>query len=163
MSESYPQRGFALPPDATEILLVRHGASQAAVPGERFELVEGHADPALSEEGEAQARAVCERLAADPPDAVFVTPLQRTSQTAAELLLRTGLEAVPVPDLREVKLGDWEGGELRIRAAQRDPRFLELLEGASCGGPPRAAPCTCWISSGAAAGTSSRRPSRWTI
>jgi probable phosphoglycerate mutase len=128
VSDRYPQRPFTPPPDATEIVLVRHGASQAAVPGERFELVEGHADPALSAEGEAQARAVCERLAADPPDAVFVTPLQRTTQTAAELLRRTGLEPVSVPDLREVRLGDWEGGELRIRAAQRDPRFLEMLE-----------------------------------
>ena len=44
MSESYPQRAWALPENATEVLLVRHGASQAAVPGEPFELLEGHAD-----------------------------------------------------------------------------------------------------------------------
>src|SRR6476659_6973108 len=121
MSESYPQRAWALPPDATEVLLVRHGASQAAVPGEPFELLEGHADPPLAPEGEAQAEAVGVRLAADPPDALFVTPLRRTGETAAPLARATGLKPETVADLREVHLGEWEGGELRIRTAQGDP------------------------------------------
>ncbi|MEA2474595.1 MAG: hypothetical protein QOE06_2510, partial [Thermoleophilaceae bacterium] len=34
MSETYPQRAWTLPDNATEVLLVRHGASQAAVEGE---------------------------------------------------------------------------------------------------------------------------------
>ncbi|HEV3002578.1 MAG TPA: phosphoglycerate mutase family protein, partial [Solirubrobacteraceae bacterium] len=58
--ERYPQRAFALPPDATEVVLVRHGASVAAVPGQPFPLVLGRGDPPLSPEGEAQARAVAE-------------------------------------------------------------------------------------------------------
>jgi probable phosphoglycerate mutase len=129
MSESYPQRSWALPSDATEVLLVRHGASEAHVPGEPFELVEGgHADPALAPEGEAQARAVCARLAADPPDALFVTPLRRTSQTAAPLVAATGLEPTVVPELREVHLGEWEGGELRIRFAKGDPLVATIFE-----------------------------------
>ncbi|MEA2468141.1 MAG: 2,3-bisphosphoglycerate-dependent phosphoglycerate mutase, partial [Thermoleophilaceae bacterium] len=33
-----------------------------------------------------------------------------------------------VPELREVGLGEWEGGELRIRAAHRDPMFFEVIE-----------------------------------
>jgi 2,3-bisphosphoglycerate-dependent phosphoglycerate mutase len=127
VSDRYPQRPFTPPPDATEVVLVRHGASQAAVAGEPFELIEGHADPPLSPEGEAQARAVCERLAADPPDELFVTPLRRTSQTAADLVRRTGLEQVVVPELREIRLGDWEGGELRVRAANGDPQFLAMV------------------------------------
>src|SRR3954462_3106862 len=57
MPESYPQRAFAPPPDATEVVLVRHGASAAAVPGEPFEEVEGQSDPPLAPEGERQARA----------------------------------------------------------------------------------------------------------
>jgi probable phosphoglycerate mutase len=125
--DRYPQRRFTPPPDATEIVLVRHGASQAAVPGEPFELVEGHADPPLSPEGEEQGRLVGERLAESPPDVLFVTPLRRTSQTAAELIARTGLEPIAVPELREVRLGEWEGGELRIRAADGDPLFARML------------------------------------
>ena len=50
--EAYEQRPFQVPPDATEVLLVRHGASADAVPGEPFELVEGQSDPPLSPAGE---------------------------------------------------------------------------------------------------------------
>src|SRR4051812_44276597 len=127
MSESYPQRAWALPADATEVLLVRHGASQAAVPGEPFELLEGHADPPLAPEGREQAQAVAARLAADPPDALFVTTLRRTAETAEPLAAATGLEPQVVHALREVKLGAWEGGELRIRAAKGDPLVAEIF------------------------------------
>jgi len=127
---SYPQRPFALPAEATELVLVRHGASQAHVPGEPFELIEGdHADPPLAPEGRAQAERVGARLAAGPrPYAVFVTPLQRTAQTAAPLLAATGQSATVVPELREVHLGEWEGGELRVRLAQGDPLAVRMLD-----------------------------------
>jgi len=127
--ESYPQRAFAPPPDATEVVLVRHGASKAAVPGEPFEELEGQSDPPLAPEGEQQARAVAGRLAGSGETfaALFVTPLRRTAQTAAPLAELTGLDPVVVPELREVGLGEWEGGELRIRAANRDPLFYEVI------------------------------------
>jgi probable phosphoglycerate mutase len=121
VSERYPQRAWALPDDATEVLLVRHGASQDAVPGEPFEMVEGHADPPLSPIGREQAQAVGARLAAAPPDAVFVTSLRRTAQTAEPLVAATGLQPTVIPELSEVRLGEWEGGELRIRTAKGDP------------------------------------------
>jgi probable phosphoglycerate mutase len=121
LPRAYHQRGFRLPPGATEVVLVRHGASEAAVPGEPFPMLDGHGDPALSPEGEAQARAVAERLAEEPLAALFVTPLRRTSMTAAPLVERTGLQPVVVHDLREVSLGEWEGGEFRIRMAEGDP------------------------------------------
>jgi probable phosphoglycerate mutase len=128
MPETYPQRAFAPPPDATEVVLVRHGASAAAVPGEPFESVEGQSDPPLAPEGERQAQAVAERLGGERFAGLFVTPLQRTAQTAAPLAVLTGLEPVVVPELREVGLGEWEGGELRIRAAHRDPKFFEVID-----------------------------------
>jgi probable phosphoglycerate mutase len=121
VSERYPQRAWALPDDATEVLLVRHGASQDAVPGEPFEMVEGHADPPLSPIGREQAQAVGARLAAAPPDALFVTSLRRTAQTAEPLVAATGLQPTVIPELSEVRLGEWEGGELRIRTAKGDP------------------------------------------
>ncbi len=126
---SYPQRPFSVPADATEIVLVRHGASQAYVAGEPFELIEGgHADPPLAPEGERQAALVGARLAAGPPPrAVVVTPLQRTQQTAAPFLAATGLSATVVPELREVHLGAWEGGELRVRVAHGDPVARRVL------------------------------------
>src|SRR5262245_65741991 len=66
LPKTYPQRGFQLPPDATDVLLIRHGASAAAVPGEPFELVEGQADPPLAAEGEEQAAKLAEWLTDEP-------------------------------------------------------------------------------------------------
>jgi probable phosphoglycerate mutase len=56
-----------------------------------------------------------------------VTTLTRTHRTAAPLAARTGLEPVVVPDLREVSLGEWEGGEFRIRMAQGDPVAIQAV------------------------------------
>jgi 2,3-bisphosphoglycerate-dependent phosphoglycerate mutase len=128
MTQRFPQRPFVPPPDATEIVMIRHGASAAAVPDEPFPLIGGHADPPLAPEGREQARAVAERLGGESFAALFVTPLQRTAETAAPLARAAGLDPVVVPELREVLLGDWEGGELRIRASNADPLFFRILE-----------------------------------
>jgi probable phosphoglycerate mutase len=127
VSERYSQRAFSRPPGATEIVMVRHGASADAVPGQPFPLVDGHGDPPLSPVGERQAQAVGERLAAEPVDALFVTGLTRTVQTAAPLAERIGAEPEVVPGLREVKLGEWEGGEFRIRVQQGDPLAIRAV------------------------------------
>jgi probable phosphoglycerate mutase len=127
VSESYPQRLFAVPPDAVELIVIRHGASAAFVPGEPFDLVDGHSDPPLSPEGRHQAEALAARLAGERLSALFITPLQRTAQTAAPLAAATGLEPVVRADLREVHLGEWEGGEYRRRLSRRDPMAIRAL------------------------------------
>ena len=127
MPETYHQRQFALPPGATEVIFVRHGASAPAVPGEPFPLLDGHGDPPLSPEGVAQAEAVAVRLAREDLRAIFVTPLQRTHASAAPLSARTGLPPAVVPDLVEVSLGEWEGGEFRIRMAEGDPIAIQAV------------------------------------
>jgi probable phosphoglycerate mutase len=127
MPESYHQRQFTLPPGATEVILVRHGASAPALPGEPFPLLDGHGDPPLAPEGAAQAEAVAARLAGEGLGGIFVTPLQRTQATAAPLSERTGLPPAVVPELREVSLGEWEGGEFRIRMAEGDPIALRAV------------------------------------
>ncbi|CAA9483912.1 MAG: Phosphoglycerate mutase [uncultured Solirubrobacteraceae bacterium] len=124
----YPQRAFSLPPDATEIVLLRHGASAHAVRGESFPLVNGQGDPPLAPEGVEQAADAAERLAREELAAIFVTPLQRTSQTAAPVAAAHGLEPTVVPDLVEVHLGEWEGGEYRIRAHEGDPLIRRVIE-----------------------------------
>jgi 2,3-bisphosphoglycerate-dependent phosphoglycerate mutase len=126
MTQRFPQRPFVPPPDATEIVLVRHGASAAAVPDEPFPLIGGHSDPPLSPEGREQAEALGARLAGESFTGLFVTPLQRTAQTAAPLSARTGLEPTVLEDLREVHLGELEG-EYRIRAAQGDPLIRRVF------------------------------------
>jgi probable phosphoglycerate mutase len=113
----YRQRRFVVPPDATEVVLARHGASQPIRPGERFPLLDGVGDPPLAPEGHAQAALLAQRLGVEDIAAVFVTGLRRTIETAAPL----GRETVEVAELREVNLGDWEGGEFRIRMNEGDP------------------------------------------
>ena len=123
----YPQQDYSRPADAIEIVLVRHGASEAVVEDEPLELLEGQAAPALSAAGERQALAVAAHLATEPLAALFVTPLRRTSQTAAPLAALTGLEPACVPELREVHLGELDGGAFRVAVHRRDPIIDEVF------------------------------------
>jgi probable phosphoglycerate mutase len=109
------------------VVLVRHGASADAVPREPFPLSDGHGDPPLAPLGELQAEAVAERLAGEPLAGLFVTGLTRTVQTAAPLAARLGVEPQVVPELREVRLGEWEGGEFRIRVHEGDPLAMRAI------------------------------------
>ncbi len=106
---------------------MRHGASADALEGETFELVEGQGDPPLSEVGQHQAELVALRLASVPFDAIYVSTLRRTAQTAAPLVARTGHVPVVDADLREVYLGEWEGGLLRQKAADDDPILRDVM------------------------------------
>jgi probable phosphoglycerate mutase len=124
----YVQPQWALPAGATQLLLVRHGASAHAVAGRPFPLRDGHGDPSLSELGQAQAERVAERLRDVDVAALFVTTLVRTSQTAAPLARLLGLEPVVVPELREVLLGEWEGGLFRIKVHDGDPLAARMVE-----------------------------------
>jgi 2,3-bisphosphoglycerate-dependent phosphoglycerate mutase len=104
----YRQHRFIPPPGSCEILLVRHGESQPAYPGSPFPLTDGRADPELAPEGAEQAERVARRLAGQRIDAIYVTSLRRTVQTAQPLARRLGLVPNVERQLREVGLGDWE-------------------------------------------------------
>ena len=106
---------------------MRHGASADSVEGETFELVEGQGDPPLSEIGRHQAELLAARLGHELFDGMYVSTLRRTPETAAPLIERTGMTPVVDADLREVFLGEWEGGLLRQKAADRDPLFERIF------------------------------------
>lgn len=126
--KEYRQNRFVRPRGATEVLLVRHGESRAVTPGEPFPLVDGHGDPELSELGRQQAIRVAERLKVEPIDAIYVTNLRRTAETAAPLARHLGIEPRVEADLREVHLGEWEGGLYRIKAHENDPLYLKMQQ-----------------------------------
>ena len=126
MSEGFRQHSYQPPEGATEVILVRHGESRAATKENPFPLVDGHGDPELHPNGEQQAIAVGERLKDEQIGAIYVTSLQRTVQTAAPLAAHLGMTTRLEADLREVCLGEWEGGLLRMKAAAGDPLFVQM-------------------------------------
>ncbi len=126
MTKTYAQPSFAPPPGSCQIVLVRHGQSEEYVEGSPFPLIDGHGDPPLSPRGMWQADRVGERLAGEPIDAIYVSSLTRTHQTATPLAERLGFELRVERDLREVFLGEMEGGAFRRHAAENHPAVEEL-------------------------------------
>jgi probable phosphoglycerate mutase len=125
-ANEYRQHRFVRPPGATELLLVRHGESEPARTEAPFPMVDGQGDPALHAEGHEQAQSVAERLQVEEISAIYVTTLRRTVQTATPLAERLGLPLLVEPDLREVHLGEWEGGSFRKHVAEGHPLALKM-------------------------------------
>lgn len=124
----YPQLRYEAPRGATEIVLVRHGESAPADPDRPFPLVEGRGDPPLAPEGRLQAEKIADRLATTAIDAIVVTPLRRTAETAAPLAARLGLTPSVEPGMIEICLGEWEGGIYRRKIAEGDPLAKQIFE-----------------------------------
>lgn len=123
----YRQHRFIPPPGSCELLLIRHGESQPAFPDRPFPLTDGRADPGLAPEGVEQALRVADRLSTQRIDAIYVTSLRRTAQTAEPLARRLGLVPKAERQLREVGLGEWEGGLYRKRVAENGPVARRML------------------------------------
>jgi broad specificity phosphatase PhoE len=87
----------------SELVIVRHGETEWS----RTMRHTGNTDLALTQEGEAQARSVAERLAGREFALVLSSPLQRALRTAE--LAGYGDRAEPDDDLRERDYGEYEG------------------------------------------------------
>jgi probable phosphoglycerate mutase len=123
-------------PTFTTVLLVRHGVTESTgiiLPGRAPGL---H----LSERGVAQAQGVARRLSelARKPVALYVSPLERTRETAAPIA--TALRLRPQTDrgLLECDFGLWTGKKLNLlakkpewRAVQHAPSTFRFPEGES--------------------------------
>ncbi|MGH2905211.1 MAG: histidine phosphatase family protein [Solirubrobacterales bacterium] len=87
------------------LLLVRHGESEWNASG----LLQGQADPPLSELGRRQAARMAGRLVDEEIDVIVASDLQRAMDTARALADNVRLPVEPRQDLREVDLGSWTG------------------------------------------------------
>lgn len=135
---TYGQTTWRMPAGATDLLLIRHGQS-APMPTRGYPLAaNGHADPELSGLGREQADLLGARLADAGIEAIYVSTLVRTQQTAEPLAARTQLTPRIDPDLHEIHLGEWEGGEYRRRVEARDPQMLALAQARSWSAVPGA-------------------------
>lgn len=99
----------------TLIIAVRHGETDWNAEGR----VQGHLNSSLTAAGRAQARAVAQRLAAEPIAAIHCSDLGRAQETA-----RPASETLKLPihddaRLRERKLGIFEG----LTYAEAEKRF----------------------------------------
>lgn len=94
----------ARPPPA-RLLLIRHGEST----WNHQHRIQGQLDPPLSEKGRRQAELLAHRLSARRSEAIYASDLKRTLETAVPIEKATGLRVTPMPELREVFLGEWEG------------------------------------------------------
>ena len=78
-----------------ELVLIRHARP------EHIERAGGPADPALTDVGHRQARAVAAWMAAEAVDALYVSPMVRARQTVEPLERLIGCEAVVVDGVQE--------------------------------------------------------------
>lgn len=127
-SEPLPATGAAVPelplaarPQPTRLFFVRHGEST----WNREHRIQGQLDPPLSELGRQQAQLVARRLATRRPAAIYSSDLQRALETAAPIAEATGAPIHPMPAIREIFLGEWEG----LHTAELAQRFPEAWAG----------------------------------
>lgn len=125
-AQSYPQALYQPEPGACQVLLVRHGQSQPFEADRPFALVDGHGDPHLTRLGHHQAELVGGRLALEQVSSVYASTLTRTQQTAHPLADKLGVTTAIEPDLREVFLGDFEGGLLRKMSADNHEAVVAM-------------------------------------
>jgi 2,3-bisphosphoglycerate-dependent phosphoglycerate mutase len=119
-----------------ECWLVRHGESTWNAVG-RFQ---GGLDAPLSARGQAQAAALAAGLASIRFDGLYTSPLRRARETALACAPALGLDPVPIDDLREVGLGDWEGLTLETVLAQQGELYRRWLDAPVDHPPPRGEP-----------------------
>jgi broad specificity phosphatase PhoE len=89
---------------STRVYLIRHGATELSAE-DRFA---GAVDVLLSDVGREQVRRLGLRLADEPIDAVYASPMRRTIETAERIAEPHGLPVISMPELREISHGRWE-------------------------------------------------------
>jgi probable phosphoglycerate mutase len=115
-------------PSSTTVLLVRHGTTATTgsiLPGRAAGL---H----LSERGHEQASRLAQRVSelAPKPVAIYVSPLERTRETAAPLAKALRLRPVVERGLLECDFGDWTGKKLSLLAKRPEWRAVQYAPSA---------------------------------
>ncbi len=103
-----------------KIFLVRHGQTLWNL-NMRFQ---GSSDIELSEEGEAQAAFLAERLKTEKLAAVYASDLRRAVHTAQIVAKPHDLSVTSYGELREINCGEWEGLN-RVEIEDKYPGQLE--------------------------------------
>jgi broad specificity phosphatase PhoE len=109
------------------LLFIRHAETDLAG---RFC---GHSDPPVNEHGLRQVEELIERLRTESIDAIYASDLSRSLTTAHAIGRAFALSPIPVPELREIDFGQWEGlswqeieGRDRIYACRWSKAYPDL-------------------------------------
>lgn len=103
-----------------ELVLVRHALPMRSA---------GHADPGLSERGQAQAHRLADALRADRIDALYTSPARRARETAAPVEAALDMVAHTEPGLAEFDTGDDSYVPIEELRAAGDPRWHAVARG----------------------------------
>ena len=106
----------------TEIVLVRHGATEWSASGQHT----GRTDLPLTDEGRVEAERLAARLRGRDFELVLTSPLRRARDTA--VLCGLGDRAEVDDDLHEWDYGDYEG-KTTAEIRQRDPGWTVARPG----------------------------------
>ena len=109
--------------DRSTVYLLRHGE---VVRAETRRFI-GQMDVPLSERGERQCAAQARALAHVPFAAVFTSDLARSRRSGEIIAAPHGLEPTPVPALREMAMGRWDGLTAAEIEAREPDRFAEWI------------------------------------
>ena len=91
------------------IILIRHGENEWVKEHKLAGWIEGvH----LNENGRQQAADAAERLAHLPLKALYSSPVERCMETAQYIAEKTGLPLQTLPEVGEVRYGEWEGEKI---------------------------------------------------
>jgi broad specificity phosphatase PhoE len=99
------------------LLLVRHGQST----WNQDRRIQGQLDPPLSDVGRRQAEQLGQRLAGREFAGFYSSDLKRAAETAQLVSEALNIAPKPMPELREIYLGQWEG----LRTEDLADRFPE--------------------------------------
>lgn len=108
----------------THLYLVRHGETEENVAG----ILQGISPGNLTERGREQARQLRTALQGIPFDALFVSDLRRTMQTAEILNAQRHLPLTPEPLLRERDWGEYTGMRIADIHTRDFPPSVESVE-----------------------------------
>lgn len=106
-----------------ELLLIRHGLPV------RREVVEGPADPELSDSGHEQAKLLANYLAGERLDALYASPLRRAQQTADPVAASQHLSIVTEDDVAEWDRNSTHYVPVEELRAANDPRWHAMMRG----------------------------------
>lgn len=107
----------------TTILLIRHAVNDYVKTGK---LAGWLPNIHLNEEGQAQAQALGQRLAAHPLHHLYASPLERTMETAQAIQAHHAhLSITQNTAIAEVRYGDWEGMSI---ATLRTRKLWEVVQ-----------------------------------